>query len=97
MNENNKRKSRIGVLTALGAALVAFFVSVLWYMAFSGILVSLNEIYVNDQSSPSPWIMLVEFGRSIVVVLSLYYLVIKCGISHWIGSLKLGVSQLLFY
>lgn len=96
MNVDNKRKPRINILIALGAALVAFFVSAIWYMAFSGILVMLSDAYVNSQNSPFLWIMLIEFGRSFAVTLFLYYLVIRCGISNWWGAVKLGLFLWIF-
>ena len=65
-------------------------------MAFGSILATISDAYANDQDGPFLWIMLVEFGRSFVIALLLYYLVIKCGIVNWRNSVKLGAFLWVF-
>ena len=96
MSKKNNRKYRIGLLTALGATLAAFFISAIWYMAFGSILATISDVYANDQNDYFLWTMLVEFGRSFVIALSLYYLIRKFNIDNWQNAVKLGAFLWIF-
>lgn len=96
MQEKNKRRYNLNVWVALGTALVVFFVSSIWYGAFGGILATLSDVYVDNQNSSFLWTMLFEFLRSFIIVLTLYYLILKLGISECSSSVKLGAILWLF-
>lgn len=82
----------VNYLAVAVAAVAAFIVSTVWYMAFAKRMATLNEAYA-DQARTPPWKVLVELVRSLVVASVLAGLASLLEIEDLTGAVLLGLSM----
>jgi hypothetical protein len=73
------------------AGAAAFVAAAVWYVVFSKQRAQLSDAAAS-QTRPSAWKMLVELGRTLVLVVVLTGLVAPLGIADWTGAVRLAVA-----
>jgi len=85
----------INLWAVVAAAIAAFVASSIWYIGLGGVLAELSAAYADTQS-PSPWVLLGEFLRSLVIAYALARLAALVRIDDWKGALGLGAGLWVF-
>jgi hypothetical protein len=86
---------KINHLAVVVAAVTAFVVSSLWYIAFGGVRAELHGIDTNAAAAASmpPVLVLAEYARSLIVAYVLARLASLLRIVDWRGAVRLGVGM----
>lgn len=73
------------------AAVAAFAAAFGYYVVFGGQLAEAGGA-ATGTTQPQPWVMLVEFARSLVVAIVVGGLAARIGIDGWAGATALGIA-----
>ena len=86
---------KINHWAVIAAAIAAFVMSSVWYVAFGGELAKLSAAYA-DAQTPSAWKMLAEFARGLIITYVLAYFAMRLEIADWKAALRLAVWIWIF-
>lgn len=72
------------------AAVTGFIISSVWYAVFADRAGGAGP-GGDSVNSPPVWKLGVEFGRSLIVAIALWWLAWRVGTGDWVGALQLGL------
>ena len=81
----------IKYLAVVVAAVAAFFLSTVWYIAFAKQRAELSSTPTVDIKRPQPVKMVIEIARNIVLASILAYLVARLGVVGWSATIQFGI------
>ena len=80
----------LDLLAILAATVAAFVTGAAYYAVFGGRLAAVSDAAADEQ--PTPWTLVVELGRCLVVAVVVAGLASRGEIDEWAGGLLLGFA-----